>query len=170
MSNEDEDYQDEDSDKLSVPTSSSEDNPDSIENEVDTKMNNLTQDKVAGQIIKYLNIVEDNPWYWDYKPGRDENNKVWGRFSMIFPLKHGGCTLGILHGSHLSTKPIHLSQATRVLYLMDVSSYSMLVYSIMATKLQWMVVPPMILYGVCICGRGTLSSDTTYSDMTPRFS
>ena len=42
------------------------------------------------------------------------NRKVWASYSMIFPLARGGCNLGVLNGSHLSPKEIHLGTATKV--------------------------------------------------------
>jgi len=77
-------------------------------------LTNKIDDTVAQGLFKILNVVKDNPWDWKYNPKRIPGKKVWGRYSMIFPLQHGGCSIGILHTSHLSTNPVHLSQATRV--------------------------------------------------------
>ena len=95
-------------------SSSSESTEDDYDDQLEVVLRNRVEDQIGQEIMPLLNIVEVDQWDWKYKKGRDKNKKVWGRFSMIFPLQHGGCTIGVLHGSHRSTIPIHLSQATRV--------------------------------------------------------
>lgn len=115
------------------------------EHKLEYVLTNKIDDTVAQVLLNNLNVVKGNPWDWKYNPKRKPRKKFWGRYSMIFPLQHGGCTIGILHTSHLSTNPIHLSQDTRVLYLMNVSSCSMLVCFTTVTNPSWIVVDPILL-------------------------
>ena len=70
---------------------------------------------VISLLSRSLTLNFNKEWNWKYKmKSRIKTTKVWGRYSMIFPLGVDGCTLGVINGPHIHSRKVHLSTAKRI--------------------------------------------------------